>query len=58
MLCTVLYLDNSNKSRFFDLKKRVQNNSIMDKVEYPRTVTAVQSLLKKYEPNYNSNSKY
>ena len=26
----------------------------MNKAEYPRLVTAVQSLLLKYQPNYNS----
>ena len=28
---------------------------MLNKAEYPRTVTAVQSLLLKYQPNYNSN---
>ena len=55
MLCAILYLDNSDKARFSDLKKRVKNDYVLNKVEYPRTVTAVQSLILNYQPNYNSN---
>ena len=55
MLCATLYLENSNKARFANLKKRVENDYVLNKVEYPRMVTAVQSLLLKYQPNYNSN---
>ena len=55
MLCAVLYLENSDKARFSDLKKRVENDNLMNKGEYPRTVTAVHSLLLNYQPNYNSN---
>ena len=60
MLYEILYLDNSYKARFSDLKKRVKINYVLKKAEYPRTVTAVQSLLLNYQPNYNSNgsSKY
>ena len=57
MLCAVLYLENSDKARFSDLKKRVENDNLMNKGEYPRTVTAVHSLLLNYQPNYNSSRK-
>ena len=55
MICAILYLDNLDKSRFTDLKKRVENDYGLNKAEYPRMVTAVQSLLLNYQPNYNSN---
>ena len=55
MLCAILYLENSDKARFSDLKKCVENDYVLNKVEYPRTFTAVQSLLLNYQPNYNSN---
>ena len=55
MLRTILYLENSDKSRFYELKKRVLNNYILNNPEYPRAVTAVNILLLKYQPNYNSN---
>ena len=54
MLCTIIYLENSEKARFADLKKRVKNDYVLNKVEYPRTVPAVKSLLLNYQPNYNS----
>ena len=54
MLCAILYLENSDKARFADLKKRVENDYVLKKAEYPRTVTAVQSLLLNYQPTYNS----
>ena len=54
MLCAILYLENSDKARFADLKKRIENDFVMNKAEYPRTVIAVQSLLLNYQPNYNS----
>ena len=55
MICAILYLENSDKARFADLKKRVENDYLLNKAEYPRTVNTVQSLLLKYQPNYNSN---
>ena len=58
MLCAILYLENSDKARFADLKKRIENDYVLNKAEYPRTVTAVQSLLLNYQPNYNSNRNY
>ena len=58
MLCAILYMDKSDKARFADLKKRVKNDYVMNKAEYPRTVTAVQSLILNYQPNYNSNRNY
>ena len=33
MLCAILYLENSEKSRFDDLKKRVENDYVMNKEE-------------------------
>ena len=54
MICAIIYLERSDKSRFADLKKRVKNDYVLNKAEYPRTVTAVQSLLLNYQPNYNS----
>ena len=54
MLCGILYLENSDKARFADLKKRIENDYVLNKAEYPKTVTAVQSLLLNYQPNYNS----
>ena len=45
MLCAILYLENSDKARFSDLKKRIGNDYVLNNAEYPRTVTAVQSLL-------------
>ena len=57
MLCPIIYLDNSEKSRFSDLKKNVENDYVLKKAEYMRTVTAMQILLLKYQPTYNSNSK-
>ena len=55
MLCAILYLENSYKASFTNLKKRVENEYVMNKVEYPRTVTAVQILLLNYQPNHNYN---
>ena len=54
MICAILYLENSYKSRFADLKKRIKNDYMLNKAEYPRMVTSVQSLLLKYQPSYNS----
>ena len=58
MLCAILYMDNSDKVRFSDLKKRVENDYVLNKAEYPKTVTAIQILLLNYQPNYNSNINY
>ena len=55
MICAILYMENSEKSRFSDLTKRVENDYVLNKVEYLRTVTAVKSLLLNYQTNYNSN---
>ena len=54
MLCAILYLENSDKARFSDLKKRIENDYVLNKAEYPRTVTAVHILLLNYQLNYNS----
>ena len=45
MLCAILYLENSDKARFSELKKGVNNNFVLKKAESPITVTVVQSLL-------------
>ena len=58
MIWYILYLENSDKARFSDLNKRVENDYVLNKSEYPKTITAVQSLLLRYKPNYNSNRKY
>ena len=55
MLCAILYLENSDEARFSDLNKRVENDYVLNKVEYPWMVTSVQSLLLNYQSNYNSN---
>ena len=54
IICAILYLEKPEKSRFADLKNRIENDYVLNKAEYPRTVTAVQSLLLNYQPNYNS----
>ena len=55
MRYAILYLENSDKAKFADLKKCSENDYVLNKSEYPRTVTAEQSLLLNYQPNYNSN---
>ena len=45
MLCIILYHGNSDKCRFSDLNKRVNNYYVLNKAEYTSNVTAVQSLL-------------
>ena len=57
MLCAILYLKNLDKDMFSYLKKRIKNDYVLNKVEYPNTVTAVKSLLLNYQPNYNSSRK-
>ena len=56
MLCSILSLYNSDKAKFYDLKKRVDKYYVLNKAEYPRTVTALQNLLLNFRHNYNSNS--
>ena len=58
MLCEILYIDNSDKSRFAELKRRVENHYVLNKAEYPRKVTAVQILVLNYQPNSNSNRNF
>ena len=41
MICAILFMENSDKSRFADLKNRVKNDYVLNKVEYPKTVTAL-----------------
>ena len=41
MLRAILYLENSDKARFADLKKRIEHDYVLNKAEYPSTVTAV-----------------
>ena len=57
MLCKILYLENSDKAIFYGLKKHVKSYYVLNKSEYPRTFTAVQSLLLNYHNSYNSNDK-
>ena len=54
MLCAIPYFENSNKSIFYDLKKRAKNNYVMNKAEFLSTVAAVQNLLLNFQHNYNS----
>ena len=55
IIYTIIYLQNSDKARFYDLKNRAENDYVLNKAGYPRTVTAVQSLILNYKPKYNSN---
>ena len=55
MIFEILYLENWDKARFFDLKKRVETYYVLKKSEHPSTVTKLQSLLLNYQHNYNSN---
>ena len=55
MLFNTLYLGNSAKDKFDDIKKRVKNGYVLNKAEYPRDVTGVQNLLLDYQPDNNSN---
>ena len=57
MLCAILYMENSDMARFSDLKKRIENDYVLNKAEYPRTVTTLHSLILNYQPNYNYNMK-
>ena len=58
MLCAILYMENSDMARFSDLKKRIENDYVLNKAEYPKTVTIEQSLLLNYQPTYNSHRNY
>ena len=49
MFCAILYLDNSVKTRFFDINKCVKNDYVLNKAKYPRTFTTAQRLLLKYQ---------
>ena len=54
MLYVILYLENSDKARLANLKKRIEKDYMPNKAEYTRTVTAVHSLILNHQPNYNS----
>ena len=58
MLCAIIYIENSDKARFLDLKKCFENDYVMKNAEYPRIVITLQILLLNYQPNYNSNRNY
>ena len=58
MLCAILYMENSDKAGFANLEKRVWNDYVLNKAEYPRMVTTIHSLLLNYQPNYNYNRNY
>ena len=45
MLCTILHLENSDEFRCTDLKKRTENDYVLNKVEHAMTITVVQSLM-------------
>ena len=46
------------KNRFSDITKCVENNYVINKSEYLRTVIEVQRLILYYQPNYNFIGKY
>ena len=54
MLCSILYLDNSDKARFAYLKKHVEKDYVPNKAEFPNTITAVKSIVLNDQTNYNS----
>ena len=58
MLCAILYPENSDKARFYNLNNFVEDYYVLKNVEYQSTMTAVQSILLNYQPNYNSNINY
>ena len=58
MICVIPYLENSYKTSFADLKKRVEKYYVLNKEGYPITVTAVESLIFNYQLNYNFNRQY
>ena len=60
MLCEILYLENSDKAKFFDLKNNVENDYALNKAEYSRRVTSVQIILLNYQHNckFNRNPQY
>ena len=41
ILCAILYVENLDRARFSDLNKRIKNDYVPNKAEYPRLVTAV-----------------
>ena len=52
MLCTIFYIENSNRVIFSDPKKRVKNHYFLNNTEDTKTVTVVQSLLLSYQNNF------
>ena len=46
--CAILYLESSDKARFDDLDNRVENDYLLNKVEYPRILNTVHILLLNY----------
>ena len=58
MIWAILYFENSDIVMFDVLKESVKNNYVLNKEEYPMTVTIVQRLLLNYELNYNSDGKF
>ena len=57
IICAIIHLENPDKARFANLKKRVENYYVSNEVEYPRPVTAVNSLLLNHQLNYSYNRK-
>ena len=58
MIGTILYIENYYKARFSDLKKCVENDYVLNKAEYPQTITVVKYLLLNYHPNYSMQYQY
>ena len=55
MLFKIINIENSDKSRFSDLNKRVKNDHVLNKAKQPSTITVVHSLILNHQQNYNSN---
>ena len=53
MLCAIFYLKISDEDRFASLKENVENDYVLNKAEYSRNITGVQSLFLNYQNNYN-----
>ena len=45
MMTATLYLENADDASYFEVKKRVENDYLLNKYEYPKTRVKVQNLL-------------
>ena len=53
-MCNPIYGE-LRQSQVCQPEKDVENDYVLNKAEYPSTVTAVHSPLLNYQPNYNNN---